>query len=35
LPAGQVGASALAAHLRAVRALEEGQRSGSATSCAG
>jgi hypothetical protein len=35
LPAGPVGAAALAAHLRAVRAIEEGQRSGSATSCSG
>jgi hypothetical protein len=35
LPAGPVGASALAGHLRAVRAMEAGQRSGSRTSCAG
>ena len=35
LPAGPVGAPALAAHLGAVRAIEEGQRSGSATSCSG
>ncbi len=33
LPAGPVGAGALAANLRAVRAMELGQRSGSATSC--
>ena len=35
LPAGPVGAAVLAAHLRAVRAVELGERSGSATSCAG
>ena len=35
LPAGPVGAAALGAHLRAVRAIELGQRSGSATSCSG
>ncbi len=35
LPAGAVGPAALAAHLRAVRAMELGERSGSATSCAG
>jgi protein MpaA len=34
LPAGPVGPSALADHLRAVRAMELGQRSGSRTSCA-
>jgi protein MpaA len=33
LPAGPVGPAALAAHLRAVRAMELGQRSGSASSC--
>jgi protein MpaA len=33
LPAGPVPASALARHLRAVRAMELGQRSGSATRC--
>ena len=35
LPAGPVAAPALAAHLRAVHAMELGERSGSATSCAG
>jgi protein MpaA len=35
LPAGPVGSGALAAHLRAVRAMELGQRVGSRTSCAG
>jgi murein peptide amidase A len=35
LPAGPVGSAALAAHLRAVRAMELGQRVGSRTSCAG
>jgi protein MpaA len=35
LPAGSVGAAALADHVRAVRAMELGQRSGSRTSCAG
>jgi protein MpaA len=35
LPAGPVSSTALAAHLRAVRAIEDGQRSGSATSCSG
>jgi protein MpaA len=34
LPAGPVGAAALADHLRAVRAMELSQRSGSRTSCA-
>jgi protein MpaA len=34
LPAGPVGRSALARHLRAVVALERGQRTGSRTSCA-
>ncbi len=34
LPAGPVGPAALADHLRAVRAMELGQRSGSRTSCA-
>ncbi len=34
LPAGAVGNAARAAHLRAVRALEHGQRSGSRASCA-
>jgi protein MpaA len=33
LPAGPVGPVALARHLRAVRAMETGQRSGSRTSC--
>jgi hypothetical protein len=33
LPAGPVGPEALARHLRAVRAMELGQRSGSATRC--
>jgi protein MpaA len=33
LPAGPVSADALARHLRAVRAVELGQRSGSATRC--
>lgn len=33
LPAGQVGAAALRRHLRAVRAMELGQRSGSPTHC--
>ena len=35
LPAGPVGPTALARHLRAVRAMEAGQRSGSRTSCRG
>jgi protein MpaA len=35
LPAGPVGSTALAAHLRAVRAMELGQRVGARTSCAG
>jgi protein MpaA len=35
LPAGPVSGSALARHLRAVRGLERGERSGSRTSCAG
>jgi murein peptide amidase A len=35
LPAGPVGSAALARHLRAVRAMEAGQRSGSRTSCRG
>jgi len=34
LPAGPVGPAALADHLRAVRAMELGERSGSRTSCA-
>lgn len=34
LPAGPVGNAALAWHLRAVRAAEKGQRTGSRTSCA-
>ncbi|HEX3690392.1 MAG TPA: DUF2817 domain-containing protein [Solirubrobacteraceae bacterium] len=34
LPAGPVGPTALAAHLRAIRAMEARQRSGSRTSCA-
>jgi murein peptide amidase A len=34
LPAGAVSASALTDHLRAVRAMERGERSGSRTSCA-
>ena len=33
LPAGPVDRAALASHLRAVRAMELGQRSGSATRC--
>ena len=33
LPAGPVGPATLARHLRAVRAMEAGQRSGSRTSC--
>jgi hypothetical protein len=33
LPAGRVAPDALARHLRAVRAMERGQRSGSATRC--
>jgi murein peptide amidase A len=33
LPAGPVGSAALARHLRAIRAVEAGQRSGSRTSC--
>ena len=33
LPAGPVGAAALNRHLRAIRAMEAGQRSGSRTSC--
>jgi protein MpaA len=35
LPAGPVDRTALARHLRAVRAIERGERSGSKTSCAG
>jgi protein MpaA len=35
LPAGPVGAAALGRHLRAIRAMEAGQRSGSRTSCRG
>jgi murein peptide amidase A len=35
LPAGPVGSAALTAHLRAVRAMELGQRVGSRTSCSG
>jgi protein MpaA len=35
LPAGAVGAAALADHVQAVRAMELGQRSGSRTSCGG
>lgn len=35
LPAGPVSARALTRHLRALRALERGERSGSRTSCAG
>jgi protein MpaA len=35
LPAGPVGPAALARHLRAVGAMEAGQRSGSRTSCRG
>jgi protein MpaA len=35
LPAGRVSAGALARHLRAVRAVELGERSGSASSCRG
>ncbi len=35
LPAGPVGPAALARHLRAVRAMEAGQRSGSRSSCRG
>jgi len=35
LPAGPVGAAALSRHVRAVRAMEAGQRSGSRTSCRG
>lgn len=35
LPAGPVEPAALARHLRAIRAMENGQRSGSRTSCAG
>ncbi|HEY6522503.1 MAG TPA: DUF2817 domain-containing protein [Solirubrobacteraceae bacterium] len=35
LPAGPVGPAALARHLRAVRAMEAGERSGSRTSCRG
>lgn len=34
LPAGPVSAAALARHVRAVQAMEQGRRSGSATSCA-
>lgn len=34
LPAGPVGAIALARHLRALQAIERGQRAGSRTSCA-
>jgi protein MpaA len=33
LPAGPVGAAALGGHLRAIRAMEAGQRSGSRTGC--
>jgi len=33
LPGGPVGAAALSRHLRAIRAMEAGQRSGSRTSC--
>ena len=33
LPAGPVGQAALGRHLRAIRAMESGQRSGSRTSC--
>jgi hypothetical protein len=35
LPAGPIGPQALAGHLRAVRAMEAGERSGSRTSCRG
>ena len=35
LPAGPVPPAALGRHLRAIRAMEQGQRSGSRTSCAG
>ena len=35
LPAGPVGTAALGRHLRAIRAMEAGQRSGSRTSCRG
>ena len=35
LPAGSIDAAALARHLRAVHALERGERSGSRISCAG
>jgi hypothetical protein len=35
LPAGPIGQAALTRHLRAVRAMEGGQRSGSRTSCRG
>lgn len=35
LPAGPVSAGALSRHLKALRALERGERSGSRTSCAG
>jgi murein peptide amidase A len=35
LPAGPVGAAALGRHLRAIRGMEAGQRSGSRTSCRG
>jgi hypothetical protein len=35
LPSGAVDSSALANHLRAVHALERGERTGSRTSCAG
>jgi protein MpaA len=35
LPAGAVGRAALARHLRAVRAIERGRRTGSRESCAG
>jgi protein MpaA len=34
LPAGPVGGAALARHLRALHAIERGERAGSATSCA-
>jgi hypothetical protein len=34
LPAGPVDSVALQDHLRAVRAMEQGQRAGSRTSCA-
>jgi hypothetical protein len=34
LPGGPVGPAALARHLRAIRAMEQGRRAGSRTSCA-